>query len=323
MHRLNSLEGEPLAPERTSARKCAYLFPGQGSQYVGMGHHLYQEWPVARDTYAQADEILGICLSRLCFEGPSDALNDTVNTQPAILVTSVAALRVLGESGSDSPPYVAGHSMGEITALVASGALAFEPALRLARQRGRLMKQAGEDNPGGMAAVIGLERGSLEQACAAAREETGGYVGVANDNCPGQIVISGTTEALERAVELATAHGARRAVRLPVSIAAHSPLMSQAAESFRIRLDAAPLQSPHTPIVVNALARPLTDPAAIRDALGRQLTSPVRWTESVEWMIAHGVECFVEIGPKTVLTGLLRRIDRSVQAIATADTLFA
>lgn len=323
MQRFNSLEGELLGPERALADKCAYLFPGQGSQYVGMGHHLYQQFPVARDTYAQADEILGIRLSHLCFEGPSDVLDDTVNTQPAILVTSVAALRVLGERGFDAPAYVAGHSMGEITALVASGALSFELALRLARQRGRLMKQAGQDNPGGMAAVIGLERGSLEQACAAAREEIGSYVGVANDNCPGQIVISGTTEALERAIELAEARGARRTVRLPVSIAAHSPLMSQVAELFKMQLDATPLQTPQTPIVVNAAARPLTDPAAIRDALGRQLTSPVRWTESVEWMIAQGVSCFVEIGPKTVLTGLLRRIDRSVRAVATADTLLA
>jgi [acyl-carrier-protein] S-malonyltransferase len=287
-----------------------------------MGRRLHEEFPVARDAFAQADDVLGIPLSKLCFEGPSDVLDDTVNTQPAILVASVAALRVLGERGSEPPAYVAGHSMGEFSALVASGALAFDEALRLVRERGRLMKRSGEQNPGGMAAVLGLEREPLEQACAAARDETGAYVGVANDNCPGQIVISGAMEALERAIELAEACDAKRAIRLPVSIAAHSPLMAGAAESFRERLSTAPFQEPHTPIVANATARSLTDTAAIRDALGRQLTSPVRWTESVEWMIGRGADRFVEVGPKKVLNGLLRRIDRSVEGVSTAD-LFA
>jgi [acyl-carrier-protein] S-malonyltransferase len=286
-----------------------------------MGCHLYEESPVARDAFAQADDVLGIPLSQLCLEGPSDDLDDTVNTQPAILVTSVAALRVLDERGGDSPDYVAGHSMGEFTALVASGALSFEEALRLVRERGRLMKRSGEENPGGMAAVLGMQREPLVQVCAAARGETGSYVGVANDNCPGQIVISGAADALERATALAKARGAKRAIRLPVSIAAHSPLMAEAAAAFKERLNAAPLQEPHVPIVANATARPLTDPAAIRDALGRQLTSPVRWTESMEWMIAQGVDRCVEVGPKKVLAGLLRRIDRSVEGVATDDLL--
>jgi [acyl-carrier-protein] S-malonyltransferase len=286
-----------------------------------MGRYLYEEFPVARDAFAQADDVLGIPLSQLCFDGPADSLDDTVNTQPAILVTSVAALRVLNERGAEPPAYVAGHSMGEFTALVASSALAFEEALGLVRQRGRLMKGSGKQNPGGMAAILGLEREPLEEICATARDETGAYVGVANDNCPGQIVLSGAADALEYAIDLATELGAKRGIRLPVSIPAHSPLMAEAAASFKERLDVTPIQEPRVPIVANATARALTNPAAIRDALGRQLTSPVRWTDSMEWMIAQRVDRFVEVGPKRVLVGLLRRIDRSVEGVSTDDLL--
>jgi [acyl-carrier-protein] S-malonyltransferase len=286
-----------------------------------MGHRLFEDYPAARDVYAQADETLGFLLSELCFNGPSPALNDTLNTQPAILTTSVAAFRVLEQHSPQQPAFLAGHSMGEFSALVASGALSFEGGLHLVRQRGRLMQQAGEQHPGGMAAVLGLERGPLEEACAAARELTGTYVGVANDNCPGQIVISGTIEALEQAMRIAEELGAKRAIRLQVSIAAHSPLMTEAAQAFRHDLDNTSLRTPRVPIVVNATAGPLTDPASIRAALGQQLTSPVRWTESIEWIVAQGVDRFVEVGPKKVLTGLLRRIAPAAEGITTAVAL--
>ena len=288
---------------------------------MGMGRDLCDASSVARTVFAQADSILGIILSRLCFDGPPELLNDTVNTQPAILATSVATLRVLEEHGMEGPAYVAGHSMGEFSALVAAGALSFEDGLHLVRERGRLMKQAGERNPGGMAAVLGLEREQLEAICAAVREQSGEYVGIANDNCPGQLVISGALVPLERAMKLAKERGARRVIRLAVSIAAHSPLMTEAATEFRHLLDATPFLEPAVPIVANATARPLTGPDGIRDALGRQLTSPVRWTESVRWMIGQGVTRFVEVGPKEVLTGLLRRIDQTVERASTEELL--
>jgi [acyl-carrier-protein] S-malonyltransferase len=286
-----------------------------------MGRELYATSPMAQAVFDRASAVLGIDMAQLCFDGPAEALNDTLNTQPAILATSVAALRTLEERGTASPAYVAGHSMGEFSALVAAGALSFEASTRLVRERGRLMKQAGERSPGGMAAILGLERESLEEICTAAQEETQEFVGVANDNCPGQLVISGTFAALEHATALAKERGAKRAVRLNVSIAAHSPLMTEAAAEFRRLLDATEFSEPAIPLVANAVARPLTDPDDIREALGRQLTSPVHWNESVRWMIAQGVTRFVEIGPKEVLAGLLRRIDRTVERLTTAQVL--
>jgi len=302
-------------------RRYAYLFPGQGSQYVGMGHDLYENYPAARNAFAQADDVLGIRLSRMCFEGPSGVLDDTVNTQPAILATSVAALRVLEVLGLEPPDYVAGHSMGEFSSLVAAGVLSFEEGLRLVRERGALMKDAGLRRPGGMAAILGLERPSVEDVCVEACEETGAYVGVANDNCPGQIVLSGAKPALRYAMEIARTRGAKRAIPLAVSIAAHSPLMEDAAVAFAERLAATPLEEPTVPIVMNALAQPVRAPELIRDALAQQLTSPVRWTESMSWMVAQGVDVCVEIGPKDVLTNLLRRIDRSTERMTTSDAV--
>lgn len=276
---------------------------------------------MARDIFAQVDRTLGICLSRMCFDGPPEALNDTFNTQPAILATSMAALRVIEERGGPDPAYVAGHSMGEFSALVAVGALSLESGLELVRERGRLMREAGERNPGGMAAVLGLDCGALEEVCASVRERTGAYVGVANDNCPGQIVISGAEAALARAARVAEQRGARRVIPLAVSIAAHSPLMAEAAEAFKLRLEATEFRRPRVPVVANAVGVPVVDPDAIREVLVKQLTSPVRWTESMEWILSQDAALFVEVGPNEVLTNLLRRIDRSVDRMSTADVL--
>ena len=291
-----------------------HLFPGQGSQYVGMGRDLYAAYPVAREIFDQADRILGMSLSRLCFDGPADQLNDTVNTQPALLTVSMAALRALEtEEKVAVPDYVIGHSMGEFSALVAAGALSFEDGLRLVRERGRLMKQAGDRSPGGMAAVLGVTREALEGICATVREAVGEYVGIANDNCPGQVVISGTVQALRRAMDLAAEAGAKRVVRLAVSIAAHSPLMAVVADEFCHVLAATRFVSPQVPLIANATARPVTHPDDIRDVLGRQLTSPVRWTDSIRWLVDQGVGRCVEIGPGSVLVGLVKRIERTVE----------
>jgi [acyl-carrier-protein] S-malonyltransferase len=295
-------------------------FPGQGAQQVGMGKNLCGLSPSAAAVFAQADQVIGFPLSQLCFEGPPEALNDTVNTQPAILTVSIAAHRAL-EEHVGQPAFVAGHSLGEFSALVAADTLTFAEALLLVRERGRLMKEAGERSPGGMAAVIGLPAAEVEELCARVRGASGGYVGIANDNCPGQAVISGDEGALQAGIEAAKAAGARRVIRLAVSIAAHSPLMAEAATAFRRALERATIQPPRMPFVANGTAGPLTDPDQIREALGRQLTSPVHWTESVRWMIRQGATRFVEVGPGEVLTGLLRRIDRGVDRKTTAQVL--
>lgn len=299
----------------------AYLFPGQGSQHVGMGRDLYEASPAARAVFDQANDLLGFDAAALCFEGPEETQNDTAYTQPLIFVTSIAALRALEERGLGQPAYVAGHSLGEFSALTAAGALSFEDGLCLVRERGRLMKQAGAQNPGGMAAIIALERDVVENICAVAQEQTGAYVGIANDNCPGQLVISGALPALERAMALAEEQGAKKVTRLAVSIGAHSPLMADAAAEFRRVLDATPFQTPAIPIVTNATARPTTDVAALRDAVGKQLTSPVYWTDSVRWMLDQGVTHFIEVGPKDVLIGLVKRIDRAATRLTTAEAL--
>jgi [acyl-carrier-protein] S-malonyltransferase len=297
-----------------TASQTALLFPGQGSQAIGMGRELAETYPAARRIFEQADEWLGFSLSRLAWDGPEESLNDTVNTQPALLMHSIAVLMVFQEKYPDfQPVFVAGHSMGELSALVAAGALPFQDALKLVRRRGELMKRAGEVSPGGMAAIMGLDIPSLEQICTQASQA--GIVQVANDNCPGQVVISGAGPALDRAVELAQQAGARKAVRLAVSIAAHSPLMQHAQQDFNLAVNAAPIQDPRLPLVGNVNAAPLQTAGQIRADLQAQLTSRVRWTESIQWMISRGVNLFLEIGSGSVLTGLLKRIDRQVQGI--------
>jgi [acyl-carrier-protein] S-malonyltransferase len=295
----------------------AFVFPGQGSQATGMGQDLAQTYAVARDTFAEADDVLGFALSTMCFEGPEEVLNDTLNTQPALFAASMAVWRALQSAGWSAPAaFAAGHSMGEYTALAAAGALTFADGLRLVRERGRLMKEAGERSPGGMAAILQVEAGTLDDICRRASHETGRVVQVANYNSPGQIVISGDNQALGVAMQLAQTAGARRVVRLAVSIAAHSPLMAVIADEFRRAVEATPIRPPQTPVVANVTARPLNSADDIRHEMVAQLTSSVRWIESVEYMAAQGVTRFIEIGPKEVLTGLVRRIDKNVSALA-------
>ena len=296
--------------------RTAFLFPGQGSQEIGMGDALAQEFAIAQTTYLEADESLGFKISQLSWEGPENALNDTVNTQPALLVHSIAALRVLQEILPDfEAAFVAGHSMGEFSALVAADALSFQDALTLVLRRGELMKAAGETSPGGMAAILGLEIPALDDICSQA-STIDQVVQVANDNCPGQVVISGAKPALERAMAAASEAGAKKVIPLAVSIAAHSPLMTHAQKDFNQAVAAAPIAAPKIPIIGNVSARPLTMPDEIRADLQAQLTERVRWTETIQFLLEQGVETFIDVGSGNVLTGLVKRIDRKTTRLS-------
>jgi len=296
--------------------KTALLFAGQGAQTVGMGQELATVYPLARQTFEEADALLGFSLSQLMWAGPAEELNETVNTQPALYVHSIAALRVFSQLYPDFvPAAVAGHSLGELSALTAAGALPFAEGLQLVRRRGELMKYAGEIAPGGMAAVLNLDIPALEAVCAQASSEAE-IVQVANDNCPGQVVISGAKAAVERAIAGAKAAGAKRAIPLAVSIAAHSPLMAPIQADFEAAVRAAPMGAARILVISNVKAEPLTSAEQLRWDLVAQHTSRVRWTESVQYLIGQGIQSFVELGSGNVLLGLIRRIDSSVEGLA-------
>jgi len=281
-----------------------------------MAKDFADSYPVAHDLIQQADDLLGFSLSGLMFEGPEDALNDTINTQPALFVSGLAILNALKTELPDAfPAFVAGHSLGEFTALAAAGVLSFEAGLRLVRERGRLMKAAGDSQPGAMAAILGLDSEKVREVCAQAAAQTGGVLVLANDNCPGQSVISGDVATLEQGLVLAKAAGARRAIKLAVSIGSHSPLMQPAADEFAWALAEVEFTMPAVPVYGNVSAAPLLDVDAIRYELETQLTQPVRWTESVQHMIADGAQIFLEVGTKDVLVGLNRRIDDTKMAV--------
>jgi len=300
--------------ETKSKSKTAHVFPGQGSQSVGMGHKLYQSSPKAKEVFEEADEALQFSISRLCFEGPEEELRQTINAQPAIMTVSIACLRAASQvNHSASPAFVAGHSLGEYTALVAANVLSFTDAIRLVRERGRLMQKAGEIKPGGMAAVIGLDEAALREIC----RESGAEI--ANFNCSVQIVISGSKEALARAMDLAEARGARRVISLHVSGAFHSTLMQPTIEGMSEAISQIDFRTPKVPIVVNSTAQPVTTAEGVKEELIRQLCNCVQWQPSVEYMVEEGVSTFIEIGPGQVLSGLIKRISNKVQVLNVSD----
>ncbi|WP_373073044.1 ACP S-malonyltransferase [Zeaxanthinibacter enoshimensis] len=288
----------------------AYIFPGQGAQFTGMGLDLYEKYPQAQELFERANEILGFSITDIMFEGTAEQLKETKVTQPAIFLHSVILSRVLGESFK--PDMVAGHSLGEFSALVANGALSFDSGLSLVSKRALAMQKACEMQPSTMAAVLGLEDEAVEKIC----KEIGGIVVPANYNCPGQLVISGEVPAIEEACERLKEAGARRALVLPVGGAFHSPLMEPAREELAAAIEETEVNTPSCPIYQNVTTTAVTDPAEIRKNLIAQLTAPVKWTQSVQQMIADGATHFTEVGPGNVLQGLVKKIDRSAETSA-------
>jgi [acyl-carrier-protein] S-malonyltransferase len=305
-------------------RKLALIFPGQGSQHVGMGETLAKVSQAARDVFKRADEVLETKLSKLCFEGPEEELESTINQQPASFVTSLAWLAALQERWMAldrklEPMLFAGHSMGEFTAAVAAGTLPFEEGLLLVRERGVLMDEAGKEQPGGMASILGLSEDRVIEICREAAEAEGEYVGLATANCEGQNVISGALKPLKRAMEMAEASRARKVVRLPITIASHSPLMAKASEGMNDILRRLHMKDPDAPLVGNVNADLLETHPEVYEELRDQLLNGVRWQKSVELMKAEGADMFIEVGPGNVLTRLVRRIDYDTNSLSISD----
>jgi [acyl-carrier-protein] S-malonyltransferase len=295
----------------------AYVFPGQGSQSPGMGKDLAEKFSAARQVFEEADEALGFALSNLCFKGPAEELQLTENTQPAILTTSVAALRVMESEGFPKPDFVAGHSLGEYSALVAAGGLSLTDAVRTVRKRGQYMQEAVSVGAGAMAAILGADVATVDTACAEAAQ--GEVCSAANINSPNQIVIAGAAAAIDRAIEIVKARGAKRAVKLNVSAPFHCAMMMPAQDRLAIDLNELEFKDLAAPVVTNVDARPINKGAEARAALVRQVSQPVRWLESVEFLATQGVQTFIEVGPGKVLCGLLRQINRELRCLNVED----